>query len=254
MYFDRKTILITGASSGIGKELTKQLSKLNCTLHIMSRRIDLLNNLKNELEQSNSRLFVYKCDVTDKEDIKSTFRQIVSISPNIDIAILNAGTSFRTDITNFNSERANNVFQVNVMGMVFCVEQLIPSMIENKSGTIVGISSLADSRGYSKSGVYCASKAAATRFLESLRVDLAGYNVKVLTVKPGFVKTAMTDKNKFKMPLLMEVDKAVKIIIKGIQKEKKIIQFPLPTVLGSKLIGLLPVWLYDLLSAKSKLK
>ena len=254
MYFDGKTILITGASSGIGKELTKQLLNSNCTLHILARRVDLLNNLKNELAQTNSRIFAYKCDVTNKEDIKNTFEQIFSTSSNIDIAILNAGTSFRSDITKFNSDEAHNVFQVNVMGIVYCVEQLVPKMIERKIGTIVGVSSLADSRGFAQSGVYCASKAAATRFLEGLRVELSEFGIKVLTVKPGFVKTALTDKNKFKMPFLMDADKAVKIILKGIKKGKRIIQFPLPTVLGSKLIGSLPVWLYDLFAENSKIK
>ena len=254
MYFNGKTILITGASSGIGKELTKQLSKLNCTLHILARRNDLLDNLKNKLAQTNHNIYTYKCDITNKEDIQNTFEQIFSVNSNIDIAILNAGTSFRSDITKFNSDEAHNVFKVNVMGIVYCVEQLVPKMIEMKKGTIVGVSSLADSRGFAKSGVYCASKAAATRFLESLRVELSGFGIKVLTVKPGFVRTAMTDKNKFKMPLLMDADKAVKIILNGIKKGKRIIQFPLPTVFGSKLIGALPVWLYDFFAEKSKIK
>ncbi len=94
---------------------------------------------------------------------------------------------------------------------------------------------------------YCASKAAASIYLEGLRVELKKYGIKVITVKPGFVKTPMTDVNEFKMPFLMPADKAAKIILKGIKKEKRIIQFPFPTVIASKLIGLMPNFLYDYL-------
>jgi short-subunit dehydrogenase len=115
---------------------------------------------------------------------------------------------------------------------------------------IVGVSSLAESRGFPKSGFYNASKAAATLLLESLRVELKPHNVKVLIVKPGFVRTPMTDKNEFHMPFLMDVDKAAKIIIDGIKKEKRIIQFPLATVIGSKIVKIMPDWLFDFLMSK----
>ena len=115
---------------------------------------------------------------------------------------------------------------------------------------IVGVSSLADARGYAQSGFYCSSKSAATKLLESVRVELKPHNIKVLTVKPGFVKTPMTDKNEFHMPFLMDVDKAAKIILKGIKKEKRIIQFPFPIVISSRLIRILPNFLFDWLSTR----
>jgi short-subunit dehydrogenase len=115
---------------------------------------------------------------------------------------------------------------------------------------IVGVSSMADSRGFPKSGFYNASKAAATLLLESLRIELKPFNIKVLTVKPGFVRTPMTDKNEFHMPFLMDVDKAAKIIIDGIKKEKRIIQFPVPTMIGSKIIKFMPDQLFDFLMSK----
>src|SRR5690606_12156182 len=108
----------------------------------------------------------------------------------------------------------------------------IPDFIHKRDGIIVGISSLAEVRGFPLSAAYCSSKSAVSIFLESIRIELKKYNIKVITVKPGFVKTHMTDKNEFHMPFLMEPERASEIIIKGIRKEKKIIQFPLPTVLG----------------------
>ena len=115
----------------------------------------------------------------------------------------------------------------------------------------VGVSSLADSKGYSKSGFYSASKAAATIYLEGLRTELIDYNVKVLTVRPGFVKTLMTDKNEFKMPFMMSTEKAAKIIIAGIEKEKRMIQFPWQMVLITRLIPSIPSSLYEKLESLS---
>jgi short-subunit dehydrogenase len=115
---------------------------------------------------------------------------------------------------------------------------------------IVGVSSLADSRGWQGSGFYCASKAAVSILLENLRAELKPFNVKVITVKPGFVDTPMTEKNKFPMPFLMSAKKAAKIIIDGIKKEKRIIQFPLPTALSAKVMRIVPDFLFEYISRK----
>jgi len=163
---------------------------------------------------------------------------------------LNAGISSRTSIKDFSIDKAKEIFDVNTLGLIYCIEQVLPDFIGRKEGMIVGVSSLAESRGYPRSGFYNASKAAVTLLLESLRVELKKFNIKVLTVKPGFVRTPMTNKNEFQMPFLMDVEKAASIILKGIKKEKKIIQFPLPIVVGSKIIKLLPNWLFDYLMSK----
>jgi len=100
--------------------------------------------------------------------------------------------------------------------------------------------------------VYSASKAAATRILESYRAELKKHKIKVIIIKPGFVRTPMTDKNKFYMPLLMEPGRAADIIIRGLKKEKRIIQFPFPLVIGAKLVKLIPNPIFDYFSAKVK--
>ena len=122
--------------------------------------------------------------------------------------------------------------------------------MERREGIIVGVSSLAEVRGFPKSGFYNASKSAASLLLESLRIELKPFGVKVITVKPGFVRTPMTDKNEFHMPFLMDLDDATNIIIKGLRKEKKVIQFPLPIVFGAKIMKLLPNRLFDYLMSK----
>lgn len=247
MNFTNKVVLLTGASSGIGYSLAKSLPKENCSLALLSRSKNTLDELVTEIKNDGAKALSYKCDVGNLDEVKHAFERIKNDFGRIDIAILNAGVSHRADVKNYSVEIARNIFDVNVFGIINFVEQLIPDFIQRKEGMIVGVSSLAEARGFPKSGFYNASKSAASLMLESLRVELKPYNIKVLTVKPGFVRTPMTDKNDFQMPFLMDADKAAKIIIDGIKKEKHIIQFPLTTVIGSKIIKLLPDWLFDYL-------
>jgi len=250
MDFKNKTVLLTGASSGIGYSLAKLLPKENCSIALLSRREKILNDLANEIKVDGSQVRAYKCDVGNIDEVRSTFGQVKKDFGKIDIAILNAGASSRADVSKYSSSTAKEIFDANTFGIVNCVEQLLPDFIQRKEGMIVGVSSLAESRGYPKSGFYNASKAAATLLLESLRVELKPHNIKVVIVKPGFVRTPMTDKNEFHMPFLMDVDKAARIILNGIKKEKKIIQFPLLIVIGSKIIKIMPDWLFDFLMSK----
>jgi len=248
MKLSGKNVVITGASSGIGKNLALQLAKEGCSLVLLARRIDELELLAQQVSQYHVMVKVYKCDVSNEEEVKKVFAQIKKFFSSIDIVVLNAGVSFRTDVRKDESAKAVQTFAVNVLGMIYCANQVIPDFIHAKNGMIVGVSSLAESRGFPRSGFYCASKAAASTYLESIRVELKNYNIKVLTIKPGFVKTPMTDKNEFKMPFIIPVEKAVQIIVEGIKKEKKIIQFTLGTVVGVKILKIMPNWLFDIFS------
>jgi short-subunit dehydrogenase len=250
MNFNDKVILITGASTGIGKELATQFSGIKCSLVLLARRYELLDELKTQLKTGKANIKTYKCDVADPGEVSKVFTKLKDESGKIDIAILNAGVGSISNAKDYSYENAKNTFDVNVLGIVNCVENLLPDFIKRKAGMIVGVSSLADARGWQGSGFYCASKAAATMLLENLRVELKPFNVKVITVKPGFVETPMTEKNKFPMPFLMSAEKTAKIIIGGIKKEKRIIQFPLPTVLSAKLMRIVPNFLFDYFSSK----
>ena len=250
MKFEKRTILITGASTGIGKAISQKLLKESCNLVLIARRDNLINDFINEIEGQLANVKVIKCDVSNKLDVENAYKLSVSEFGQIDIAILNSGVGFNVTPETFDSKYAEETMNVNFMGVIYWIEQLLPEMMKRKEGIIAPVSSLADNRGYSGSGFYCASKAALSIFAEGLTIDLKKYGIKVLTIKPGFVKTPMTDKNRFKMPFLMSAEKSADVIIRGIEKEKNIIQFPLPTVLGSKFIGLLPSWFYRLIANK----
>ncbi|NJD22078.1 MAG: SDR family NAD(P)-dependent oxidoreductase, partial [Melioribacter sp.] len=221
MNFNSKVVLITGASTGIGKALTLKLMSEDCKLVLLSRRTELIKEYLCQSQITNSQLcerigasqsLIIKCDVSNKDEAASAYKQIIEKFGKVDVAILNAGVGHTVTVENYNSRFAEETFGANVFGIVYWVEQLLPEFVKRKEGMIVGISSLADNRGYSGSGFYGASKAAASIYLEGLRVELKRYGIKVITVKPGFVKTPMTDKNEFKMPLLMSADKAADII------------------------------------------
>ncbi len=251
MVLQDKNILITGASSGIGFEISKQLAGKGCNLAFLNRRTEITDKFTNEHSTRKNKIISLKCDVSRREEVLSAVTQVKNIFGKIDIAILNSGISKRFKVENFDSDFIRQTFEVNVLGMSYCIEALLPDFIKLKSGMIVGISSLADGRGFPKSGSYCASKAAVTLLLESLRIELKKHNIKVITVKPGFVKTPMTDKNEFQMPFLMKVDKAAEIILKGIEKEKRTIQFPAPTVFGARLLKIIPDFIFDKIAERT---
>jgi len=248
MTFNNKTVLITGASSGIGKAVGEKLLQINCNLILTARRNDIIENWVNKLENKKANILILKNDVINKSNVAQTFAKITEEFGNIDVAILNSGIGKNVTTQNFSSQIAEDIINTNFLGVVYWIEQLLPNMMKNKSGIIAPISSLADNRGYSGSGFYCASKAALSIFAEGLSIDLAKFGIKVITIKPGFVKTKMTDQNKFKMPFMISAKKAAEKIISGIEKEKTIIQFPFPTVLGAKIIGMLPNWVYRLIA------
>lgn len=250
MEFKNKVVLITGASSGIGKELSFLLARQGCKLALLSRRIEVLQKILDIIQLSKETVRLYKCDVANEAETEKVYQQIKNDFGKVDIAILNAGASHRSDMNKFNINHAKEIFDVNVFGVLNFVKLITPDFISSRSGCIVGVSSMADVRGFARSGFYCGSKAAVTTILESLRIELKPYNIKVITVRPGFVKTPMTDKNEFQMPFLIKPEKAAQIILDGIKKEKAIIQFPLPMYFASELIRFLPNSLFEFLSSK----
>ncbi|QQS35575.1 MAG: SDR family NAD(P)-dependent oxidoreductase [Ignavibacteriales bacterium] len=244
-------ILLTGASSGIGYALAKRLAAEGANLALASRSKDTLDKLANELSSSTNKIAVHYCDVSDKSSIVDCVKNVTNDFGTIDIAILNSGVSIRSQSSETKSGIAENIFAVNTLSIHHFNEALLPVFKKNKESMLVGVTSLADVRGFPGSGLYSASKAAASTLLECMRIELKKLNIKVIIVKPGFVKTPMTDKNEFLMPFMLTADKAAHIIVKGIKREKKIISFPFPIVWSTKILRVMPDWLFDfLLSCK----
>jgi short-subunit dehydrogenase len=162
-----------------------------------------------------------------------------------DLAIANAGVSIPSHATKFKLDEAEQTIRVNVLGLMYLYDAVIPSMVEQGSGRFVGVASIAGLRGLPTSGPYSASKAAVQAFLEAARIELKPYGVGVTIVNPGFVATPMTEKNRFRMPFLMQPGDAARVIARGIARGARVVEFPRPMSLLMRLVRYLPDALYE---------
>jgi short-subunit dehydrogenase len=228
-------IWVTGASSGIGAALARELEGRGAHVAISARRKDKLD------EVAGGRMHVEPVDVTDKDAMLAAADSIRSAFGGIDVVVLNAGAWDQVRVDRWDSEVFRRHFDVNLMGVVHGVESVLPAMLEARAGLIVGIASVAGYRGLPNSEAYGTTKAAQINLLESLRVDLRRHGVKVQTVCPGFVKTEMTERNTFPMPFIVSAERAAREIAEGIAKEKPEVVFPLPMMLLMKTARFVPV-------------
>ncbi len=236
-----KNAIITGASSGIGAELARVLTQRGWAVALLARRGDLLRELAGELPGS----VAIECDVVNKESVRAAVKEAEQKLGPIDLAVANAGVGIPSHATKFNIDDAERMMNVNVLGTMVLFDAVVPSMIARRSGRFVGIASIAGLRGLPTSSVYSATKAAMHAFLEASRVELAPYDVGVTIVNPGFIATPMTEKNRFKMPFLMNVEEAAVIIANGIERGARVVEFPKPMSLLMRTVRLIPDAIYD---------
>ena len=230
-----KRALITGGSSGIGLALGRELSARGWAVALLARRES----------PAVANAVSITCDVTSAEDVTAGVRRAEKeLGGPLDLAIANAGVSIPSHATNFKLADAEQTIRVNVLGMMYLFDAVIPSMVERRSGTFAGVASVAGLRGLPGAGPYSASKAAMQAFLEASGIELKPYGVRVITVNPGFVATPMTEKNRFKMPFLMTDVRAAKIMADGLERGSGVIQFPLPTSTLMRVMRLLPASVY----------
>lgn len=247
-----KNIALFGASQGIGKAIAIEYASLKSNLVLLSRNTDALESLTVDINNLGGRAFYKKCDISIKKDVEDSVNYTLDKLNTIDLAIINSGIGKPEWMANFKSDEFKQIIETNVFGIAHVLEYIIPLMKKQGFGTIAGVTSLADVRGYPGSAGYCSSKAAASILLESARVELKKLNINVITIKPGFVKTAMTAKNEFYMPFLMDTDKAAKIIRKGLEKKKSIVQFPFFTVYLTRIAKYTPNFIFDLFITRGR--
>jgi len=237
-----KRAIITGASSGIGRELALELSRRGWALALLARREELLRDLAREVRDST----IAACDVGDSASVHDAVaRTSRTLGGAFDLAIANAGVGVPTHAAKFNLADAEQMVRVNILGMLYLFDAVIPSMVERRSGRFAGIASLAGLRGLPGTSVYSATKSFMQSFLEASRIELAPYGVGVTIVNPGFVVTAMTEKNRFRMPFLMQAGRAAKIIADGLERGARVVEFPRPMSLLTRTMRLMPSALYE---------
>jgi short-subunit dehydrogenase len=151
-------------------------------------------------------------------------------------------------------DKLRRVLDVNVTGMATTLAAFAPAMREAGRGTLAGIASVASFRGIPGNGAYCASKAAARTWLESLRVELRGTGVSVVCVCPGYIDTPMTQVNRFRMPFILDADKGARLIARAIAAKRRVAVIPWQMALVSVLMRAMPGWLFDRLASRAPRK
>lgn len=250
MDWSQKVFLITGASSGIGRALSIELGRKGATVGLLARRAEVLNEIVAEVESAGGRALALPSDVRDADAVRAAADELRRKFGRIDVLVANAGVGVTSDAKNLNPADVARVININVLGAVNSVAAVLAEMIAQGSGQLVVISSLAAYRGLPKSGAYCASKAAVSAFFESLRVDLRDTNLDVTIIHPGFIKTPLTAGREAQMPYLMELDDAVKKIVKAIEKRKKSYAFPWQLASIVRAAMVMPVPMYDRIISK----
>jgi len=188
----------------------------------------------------------YAGDVRDVESLADAGADFIARFGAPDIVIANAGVSRGTLTEHAEDARAfRAVFDTNVLGIVHTFQPFIGAMKAARQGALVGIASVAGFRGLAGSGAYSASKAAAITYLESLRLELAGSGVAVVTVCPGYIATPMTETNPYRMPFLLDADKAARLIARSIERRKRFYVLPWPMAIIGRLLRVMPRPLYD---------
>jgi short-subunit dehydrogenase len=246
--------MITGASSGIGRGLAIALASKSAKVGLVARRADALNELQSDIEKSGGQAFSVPGDVRDAASMREVTERIAKELGPIDVLIANAGVGTSTDGSEVSGEEVAKVLNVNVIGAANTVAAALPQMVARGQGQLVVISSLAAYRGLPKSAAYCASKAAVSAFFESLRLDLEPRGIDVTIIHPGFIKTPLTAGRDAQMPFLMELDYAVKKIVRAIERRKKSYAFPwqLATIVRAGMI--MPIWMYDRISRRNSFR
>ncbi|HEV8158203.1 MAG TPA: SDR family NAD(P)-dependent oxidoreductase [Pyrinomonadaceae bacterium] len=255
MFWKDKVVFLTGASSGIGEALALEIAKRGATLGLLARREDLLKELVEKCERNGSRARYFAVDVTDANAVAEAAKILRNKFDKIDVLIANAGIGGNNSETrNFNPQAVAQVININLLGAVNAVSAVLPAMLENKSGQLVAISSLAGFRGLPKSAAYSASKAGMTAFFESVRLDVQTKGVAVTIIQPGFIKTPLTSGRNNKMPFLMELEDAIPLFLRAIEKRKKFAAFPWQLATFVRLGKILPAWLYDRIAGRAQFR
>jgi len=234
-----KTVLITGASTGIGRAVALELARRDCRLILIARRKELLQDLVGEMGGGNRHL-IFGCDVSEQRQVEKVCLQLKKDNLVPDVLFLNAGVGGGYHPLQMDLDDIRNQFAVNFWHPLYFIDQLLPAMTGRKSGILAVTGTLAAYRGMPRSAPYSSSKAAIARFVESLRVDLWGSGLQVTLISPGFVRTPMTDRNHYPMPFMISAERAARIIISGLERGSAEIRFPLPMVMIVRFARLLP--------------
>ena len=235
-----KSIWITGASSGIGKALTKKFASEGWRVAASARRKEILDKIS-----EHKNIFSYPLDVTNQEQIKNSFEKIIKDFGNLDLCVFSSGTYDPKLEQGINIKQNKFVMETNYFGVLYCINSVEKYFKDKKDGHISIVSSVAAYRGLPNSSGYGPSKAALTNLTESLYFDFKKHNVRISLISPGFIKTPLTDRNEFPMPFIKSPEFAAEKMFIGLTKSKAFeTHFPKQLTLFLKFLRILPYRAY----------
>lgn len=251
-----RTILITGASSGIGEALARHYAREGVFLGLAGRDAARLAAVAEACREAGAEVAAEVVDVTDGVATRRWIETIAAARP-LDLVIANAGISAGTGKGTESAEQMQRIYATNVGGVINTIGPAVAAMLarepagpSGRRGQIAIMSSLASFRGFPGAPAYCASKAAVRVHGEALRGELHHRGIAVSVICPGYVRSRMTARNRFPMPMLMEAERAARIIARGLARNRARIAFPVPLYMATWLLGALPAWLTDPLLRK----
>ncbi len=240
---------ITGASTGLGRALALRLAREGWTVVASARSGDKLDALSREANGLPGTIAAEPLDVTDRDAVAASVERVEAAHGAIALAVMNAGAHQPMTGADFGTEAFRALVELNLMGVVHALDAVLPRMIGRGAGHIAIVASMAGYRGLPTACAYGATKAAVGNMAEALRPELEHRGVKLQLVNPGFVKTPLTESNRFPMPFLMEVEDAAEAFYRGLQSDRFEIIFPRRFAYIMKALGMLP---YPLLFAVTR--
>lgn len=243
-----KTVLITGASGGIGEKIAYKSAEIGANLILVARRVDILSKTKRVLEQTYGvKVSIYPVDIGNMNEVQHVFQQILKEVGTIDVLINNAGFGIFEEFIETELEDIVQMFRVNVFGLMACTKAVLPTMIQQNSGHIINIASQAGKLATAKSTGYAASKHAVLGFTNSLRMELRKTNIKISAVNPGPIETnffTIADKSgnyvKSVKKYMLQSDVVAEKIVKLMIHPKRELNLPKWMNMGSNVYNLFP--------------
>lgn len=241
-----KVAVVTGAASGMGRALCHELAHEGVRLGLLDRNAEGLASVEAELREQGAACSQAVADVSDRRAVRSAINDLTAQLGPVDLLVACAGITGATFVDDLAVEQTAAILRVNLLGVVYALDAVLPDMLARQSGHIVALASLAGCRGMPFAAAYSASKAALMTYLESLRPALRRRGIAVTTVLPGFVRTPLMTNAPVQPPMaMMEPEVAARHILNAIRRRRRVYAFPLSTSLLLRILNWLPPWLFD---------
>lgn len=246
-YWRGKTILITGASSGLGYALVEALAPYRVHLGLLSRRVELMQELANKLHASGSQFWIRACDVQKRAEVENAIADFVKAAGRLDVAWVNSGIGGETSYRKWDWNRVESLIDTNLKGALYTAHTCLQYMARQNHGTLVGISSVAAMRGLAARPIYSITKLGIAYYLEAMAAELP--QLQFTTIYPGFVDTAINRGNPRRL-WLMTPERAAQLMITAVAKRQREYIYPWQMRWIFRLVRLLPAGIYRWVGGK----